>query len=669
MYQEIDQGSGQSVLAKAREVLSRRQRVRASVRAARRRLESLQHADGHWCAELEGDTILESEYVLCLFFLGLATDEKVRKAAGYVRSAQLAGGGWSNYPGGPADVSVSIKAYLLLKLAGDDPATPHMTAARDRILALGGLDACNSFTKLYLSIFGQYEWSRAPAVVPEMILLPRWFFCNIYAMSSWSRAIVVPLSMIWAHKPHCPLPAHADVSELRLPRGRRAAAGGGLKARLWGAFFRTVETALTLFETLRFRPMRRRAMHRAEAWTLAHLERSDGLGAIFPPIVNTLIALSCQGYSPDHPVMRRQLSELEKLEIEEPDTLRLQPCKSPVWDTALALEALLESGTRSDAPESRAAARWLLDHEVSLPGDCQVIHPEIPVGGWYFEYANEHYPDCDDTAKVLSNLSRVRFAEADDDAKRREAVARGRAWLEAMQNADGGWAAFDKGCDREILTYIPFADHNAMIDPSTADVTSRAVEALLALGADPASPALARAARFLRAEQEADGSWYGRWGCNYVYGTWLAAQSLSRLGDPADGERLERAAGWIRGVQNADGGWGELPASYDDPAAKGIGPSTASQTAWALMALFAAGDFESDAAHRGVDYLLATQLPHGGWHDDPWTGTGFPKVFYLRYHLYATYFPLQALAAWTRHRHSEKPGGFDVGRRFRGSSP
>ncbi|MEM7354179.1 MAG: squalene--hopene cyclase [Acidobacteriota bacterium] len=657
MYQQIGRTLTEapaSRLVEKDRLGARRERLESALQAVRRYLLAQQHPDGHWCAELEGDTILESEYILCLYFLGLAEETKVSKAANYLRRAQLPAGGWPNYPGGPADVSVSVKAYLVLKLAGDDPQAPHMVTARDSIHALGGLDAINSFTKLYLSIFGQYEWSRCPAVIPEMILLPRWFYFNIYAMSSWSRAIVVPLSMIWAHKPVCELPPRADLSELRLANAPPAPAEtGDLKDRLWGAFFRTVDRGLRLGEALRLRPWRRRSMRRAEAWTLERLERSDGLGAIFPPIVNTLIALRCQGYALDHPVMRGQLHELEKLEIEEGDTLRIQPCKSPVWDTAITLDALLKSGSSTEEPEILAAARWLLEHEAREPGDCSILHPEIPVGGWYFEYANEFYPDCDDTAEVLFGLAQVRFPDPAEDVRRLEAIDRGRQWLLAMQNDDGGWGAFDKGCDRQILSYIPFADHNAMIDPSTSDVTSRSLEALVGVGSSVTSREVRRAAAFLSAEQEEDGTWYGRWGCNYLYGTWLAVQALRRAEVAFDDERLTRAARWLRSCQNEDGGWGELPGSYDDPSTKGQGPSTASQTAWALMGLFAIGDYESLSVRRGIDYLLETQQPEGHWHDEPWTGTGFPKVFYLRYHLYATYFPLQALSAYEKHWHPE----------------
>ncbi len=392
---------------------------------------------------------------------------------------------------------------------------------------------------------------------------------------------------------------------------------------------------------------RRRALAQAEAWILERLDGSDGLGAIFPPIVTTIFALRCLGYDPDHPAVRAQLAELEKLEIEEDGALRLQPCFSAVWDTALAVHGLSDSavdGGHPDMPGAlQRARRWLLEREIRRTGDWSVKAPGVAPGGWCFEYRNAFYPDCDDTAEVLAALASLPGGAGEPAARR------GVVWLLGMQNDDGGWGAFDRGCDKEILTHVPFADHNALLDPSTADVTGRAVDALRRLGMAADAPPLARAADFLRRQQEADGSWYGRWGCNYVYGTWLALRALARCGDVADiaGEpRCRRAADWLLAHQNPDGGWGELPLSYDDPAQKGIGPSTAAQTAWALLGLFGAGVVDHPAVERGVERLLRTQRDDGSWRDEPWTATGFPRVFYLRYHLYAVYFPLMALAEY-----------------------
>ncbi len=617
-------------------------RTAEAVLEARRRLLALQRPDGHWCGELEGDTILESEYVLARYFLSRTVDAKSRKAAETLRRHQLPGGGWPIYPGGPPEVSASAKAYFVLKLVGDDPDSEPMRRARETVRALGGLDACNSFTKIYLAVFGQFPWDKCPSVPPELVLVPRTIPVNIYAMSSWSRAILVPLSLISARKPHCPVPASAAIPELAVGDRRRG------ETTAWDAVFRAVDTGVKGAEALPFGMLRETAIARAERWILERLEGSDGIGAIFPPIVNTILGLHAIGYPLDHPVIAGQVRELEKLEIEDRDTLRVQPCFSPVWDTAYAITALLDSGLAPDAPEIVRAARWMLDRRGGPRGDWALTNPGAPSGGFYFEYANPFYPDCDTTAQVVTALHRVRMPEGEDALRCRTAIFEAHAWHVSMQNRDGGWAAFDRGCDFELLTRVPFADHNARIDPSTADLTARALESLAELGYGPDHPAVAAGVRYLRGQQEADGSWFGRWGCNYLYGTFLALQALARLGVPADDPAMKRGAAWIASCQNADGGWGETPASYDDPALKGKGASTASQTAWAILGLLAAGERDSDAVRRGVDHLLETREPGGAWREDAWTGTGFPRVFYLKYHLYAVYFPLMALGAYAR---------------------
>ncbi|HLX08700.1 MAG TPA: terpene cyclase/mutase family protein [Thermoanaerobaculia bacterium] len=741
----------------------RSRRAARAVDDARGWLLAAQASDGHWCGELEGDTILETEYVLLLHFLGRLGDPRVVKAARYVRRQQGPHGGWAIYPGGPPEVSASVKAYFVLKLAGDAADAPHMQRARRTILELGGIEACNSFTKIYLAICGQYDWWRCPAVPPEMVLLPRWVYFNLYEMSAWSRGIVVPLSIVWAMRPVRPVAAEHRIDELHAatsaarpallapqapqapqghqghqghqgtqgtqgtprgkdqpgasihpapgphrpgepaappPRARRLPAVLGGASRFWRACFLMLDRSLKAGERLRLTPFRRLALARAEAWILARLEDSDGLGAIFPPIVNTIFALCCLGYDPDHPVVRGQIQELERLEIEDSpgesrDALRLQPCFSAVWDTALAMHALSDSGIEPEHAAIQEARRWLVEREIRRTGDWSVKAPGVAPSGWCFEYRNASYPDCDDTAEVLTALSAL---DGPSGGRDDPAVRRGVAWLLGMQNDDGGWGAFDRGCDKEILTHVPFADHNALLDPSTADVTGRVVDCLLRLGMAPDAPELARAAAFLRRQQEADGSWYGRWGCNYIYGTWLALTALARRGGSqaaptatgasahattatgmtgtaggiAGEPWCRRAADWLLSCQNPDGGWGESPRSYDDPTQKGIGTSTAAQTAWALLGLFAAGALDAPGAagdigatgtagdlavERGVDYLLASQLADGSWHDEPWTATGFPRVFYLRYHLYAVYFPLMALSAYRRVLATRQPRG------------
>ena len=621
--------------------------VTDAIAGARDYLFALQREDGHWCGELEGDTILESEYILTLHFLGRAGD-RTRKAARYLKEKQLAEGGWSIYPGGPAEVSASVKAYFALKLEGEHPDSPDLARARRAILSLGGIEACNSFTKIYLAIFGQFDWSRCPAVPPELVLLPDRFPLSIYRMSSWSRAIVVPLSIIWAKKPSFSVPPEAAISELsgQLRAPAREPRSG--RERAWRILFGALDRALKLVEGSPWKPLRRRALRRAAEWTEARLPDSDGLGAIFPPIVNTIFAFRALGLPADDPRVASQVDELEKLAIEEDGTLRIQPCFSAVWDTALGVHALLESGVPESDERVLRAADWLIDREVRVAGDWARNVPATPPGGWFFEYRNAFYPDTDDTAEVLAALARVRFPDPAKDHRRAGAISRGLRWQLAMQNSDGGWGAFDRGCDHDVLTFVPFADHNAMIDPSCEDITGRTLDALGRLGVPATDASVKRAVGFLRARRDADGTWYGRWGCNYLYGTWLALRGLRRAGEPLSSPAFTDAAGWVRGCQNADGGWGELPRSYDEPDRKGIGPSTPSQTAWALLALFCAGDTDTSAVLRGIEYLVGAQRPDGAWEDPFWTGTGFPKVFYLKYHLYATFFPLWALATYDR---------------------
>jgi squalene-hopene/tetraprenyl-beta-curcumene cyclase len=625
--------------------------VRHAVENARRRLLRLQKKDGHWVGELQGDTILESEWILLMAFLGREQDERCRKAANYLLTQQLPEGGWTHYPDGPMELSGSVKAYFALKLTGHDPEAPYMRKARAAIRERGGAAACNSFTKFYLALLGQFPYANCASVPPEVVLLPRWFYFNLYAMSSWTRTIVVPLSIFSACKPVRRLPPEKGIAELflRPPQTRLWPAEPSPRRLSWANFFLGIDWLYKRVEPF-LGPVRRLALKRAAAWMRQHLEDSDGLGAIFPPMIYTAVALRCLGVRDDDPEMGWALKQLDDLMIEEGDTIRLQPCFSPVWDTAMTLAALADSDDGLDPAAGERGVRWLLEREIRRPGDWSIANPNLEPGGWCFEYRNDFYPDIDDTAMVLIGLAKNMRDDTAAVGLRWLTPAVGRAlrWLLGMQNRDGGWAAFDRNIDHEILTKVPFADHNAMLDPSCPDITARILEALGHFGYGVSHPQVQKAIAYLRAAQEKAGCWFGRWGVNYVYGTWQVLLGLKQIGFDMGDPMVRRAVDWLRQVQQPGGAWGESCRSYDDPSQAGRGAPTASQTAWALMGLIAAGEADSAAVRAGVEYLLATQQPDGDWREDSFTGTGFPKVFYLKYHLYSLYFPLMALARYER---------------------
>ncbi len=612
---------------------------------------SIQNSDGHWAGELEGDTILSSEYILCHYFLGWEERDRdeLTKCLNFMRRQQEDEGGYALYPGGPADVSASVKAYFALKLFGDDPDAPHMAKLRRKIQRLGGLLACNTFTKIQLALFGQVDWKECPAVPPELILFPRWFPFNIYEMSSWSRTIVIPLSLIWATKPLCPVPEGKDIQELRVsledaPEYRTLEVEG--TSRTWQLVFQSIDKAAKLAESLtgrlRRRPLRALAIRKALDWMSARFENSDGLGAILPPIINSLIAFKALAFSEDDPRFQMARRALKGLRVpgQLDDEIRIQPCHSPVWDTAIAVNALALAGGEDVKSSLEAAVRWLLDREVRSPGDWAERVRDVEPAGWYFEYKNEYYPDVDDTIMVMMALERVDAPEA------RPAIERAMRWVRAMQSKDGGWAAFDRDNNRWILANVPFADHNAMLDPPTADITARTLEMMGLFGIRKDDPQAAHAIQFLKDTQEPEGSWYGRWGVNYIYGTWQVLRGLAEIGEDMSQPYIVRAADWLESVQNEDGGFGETIASYEDRSLMGRGPSTPSQTAWAMMGLIAAGRARGTSLRRAVEYLVTSQRADGTWEEELWTGTGFPKVFYLRYYLYSLYFPIMALAMW-----------------------
>jgi len=627
--------------------------VREAIQRAQEALLSLQDDEGgFWSVELRADTTLESDYMMLLYFLDRADPVKVQKLARYILSQQLPDGGWPIYRNGPSQLSVTVKAYWALKLAHYPVDHEALVRARGRIRELGGIHRVNSYTKAYLALFGLYDWRGVPTIPPEIMLFPKWFYFNLYEVSYWTRAIVIPLSIVWAIRPLKVLPARARLDELFPSPQRFVPVGWNMgPGRLfsWQKFFLIWDAALKWLEGKGPHFIRSWSLRLAERWMLERLEGSDGLGAIFPGIVNSVLAMKALGYPDTDPRLRKQLEELERLEIDRGDHIEMQPCFSPVWDTSISMIALAESGLRRDHPALIQATQWLLSKEVRREGDWKVKNPRGPRGGWAFEFNNEWYPDVDDTAMVMLALRHV-YLEDDLSQKREKACLRGLHWLLSMQCRGGGWAAFDKDNSKWIFTKIPFADHNAMIDPPTSDVTARVLEFLGYIGYDKGYPCVQRAVEFLKNQQEGDGSWYGRWGVNYLYGTWQALRGLAAIGEDADQTYVQKAIQWLRQSQHPDGGWGETCSTYVAPEQKGSGPSTPSQTAWALMGLMSFGQVYDPQVEKGVQYLLSTQKPNGNWEETEFTGTGFPKVFYLEYTLYRNYFPLMVLGMHQRLR-------------------
>ena len=625
------------------------------MRAASDCLLARQSPGGWWVGELEADTSLESDYILLQLWLypprvgtwRPPTEGRIARAARYIFSRQLSAGGWNIYPGGRANVSASVKAYLALRLAGYGADDERLVRAKQRILQLGGVEATNSYTKIYLSFFGLYDRAKTPTIPPELFLLPDKAKFSVYDMSSWTRAIIAPLAILGALGASRPVPAGIDLDELSKDAQR---AQGDLFDP--GNLFLLADRALKVWERVGVRRARRKAVRATSRWMIERLEDSDGLGAIFPAMMNCIMALTELGYGLDDPLLRLQIEKFDELIIEEGDddsgTMRLQPCLSPVWDTALAATAVgaaFPNPSEEVGGALRRAADWLLTKEVRRPGDWAVRNRAGEPGGWYFEFANEFYPDTDDTAQVLLALS---HAKATNPEAQRTAVWRGVKWLLSMQSKDGGWGAFDVDNNNRLFNHVPFADHNAMLDPTCPDLTGRVLDALCTVGPGAAHPAVRRGVEFLKRTQEDDGSWFGRWGVNYIYGTCFALRGLVAAGEDPREAYIIRAGEWLRSIQNADGGWGESCAGYDDPRQKTEGESTASQTAWALLGLLASGDNRSGSVESGVRYLMETQCPDGSWSEWNYTGTGFPGVFYLKYDLYRQYFPLLALAEYAK---------------------
>jgi squalene-hopene/tetraprenyl-beta-curcumene cyclase len=644
-----------------------------TIARAQANLLRLQREDGHWCGELIVDSTLCSDYVAYLHWTakspaGRPVDPVLQeKCVAHIRRRQLPDGGWNIYEDGPSEINATVKAYFALKLAGHAPTQPYMQEARAAVLRLGGIPRMNTYSKLYLALLGQFPWDYLPTVPPEMILFPRWFFFNVHELSSWSRAMLMPLAILNHHRPtraiaadqalHELYPVGTEHSDLR-PRW--------LKPRVsWPNFFLACDRMLKKLRHLRWKPFRALALRRCEAWVVERMgEGSDGLAAIFPAMLNSLIALQTLGYSDDHPLLAKALRDFEGLFVDDPQDFRIQPCLSPVWDTAITSIAL--AATRETLPTNAGAldtsltkaVKWLESKEIRKRGDWAMKNPRLEATGWAFEYNNDYYPDTDDTMMVLMALHVCeRSVQPSPDpavgvTDRAALKHRALDWLLSFQCRDGGWAAFDKDVTQRWLQDVPFADHNAILDPSCADLTGRVLELLGAIGHPRDDIRIHRALTFLRKTQESDGSWIGRWGVNYLYGTWQVLRGLAAIGIDMRQDWLVRARDWLESCQNEDGGWGETGASYDDPKLKGQGPSTASQTAWALMGLLAAlqpGEHPArKSIRRGVEWLMARQSKDGSWPESETTGTGFPKVFYLKYDMYRNNWPLLALADFRR---------------------
>jgi squalene-hopene/tetraprenyl-beta-curcumene cyclase len=622
--------------------------VQSCLNRAAQALLKRQALDGHWRFDLEADATIPSEYILLQHYLGRSNKEREEKIVRYLRRMQNRNGSWSLYHGGPGDISATVKAYFALKLMGQSPDAPFMVRARHWVLANGGAEKVNVFTRITLAIFGQLPWRTVPAMPVEIMFLPRWWFFNLSRVSYWSRCVIVPLLILFAKRPVVHVDLHLGVAELFhcQPMKLRNLDSFSIKSPLKSCFI-LLDRLLKVVEPMIPHAIRGRAIKRAENWMRDHTKGKGGLGAISPAMANAAMALRELGAPEDDPDFTRTVQAIEDLVLDGEEETYVQPCVSPIWDTCLSLSALTEAGAQSDHPAVQQAVEWLFDHQIFVTGDWTDRAPGLEPGGWAFQYENDKYPDVDDTGMVLMALLR---AGAHDKQHKRKRINQAVNWLLGMQNPDGSWGAFDIGNNSEYLNKIPFADHGALVDPGTADLTARCIELLAMLGYDQSFPPVQRALEFLREDQEEDGSWYGRWGVNYIYGTWSVLAALGAIGEDVAKPYVRKAVQWLQDHQNEDGGWGESCNTYDDPGLTGRGISTASQTAWALLGLLAVGAAGTPHVQRGVDYLVRTQNAAGEWDEEEYTGTGFAKVFYLRYHGYARYFPVWALATYARAR-------------------
>jgi squalene-hopene/tetraprenyl-beta-curcumene cyclase len=612
-----------------------------AITRARHALLSFQHPDGHYRFDLEADCTIPAEYILMMHYMGEIDDELSAKIAVYLRNRQCSDGGWDLYCGGDFDLSCSVKAYYALKLAGDSPDAPHMAKAREAILAHGGAARSNVFTRITLALFKQIPWRGVPFIPVEIMLLPRWFPFHLNKVSYWSRTVMVPLFILCSLKAEAKNPRQVHIRELFTTPPEDEKNYLPIRSRL-NRIFLFMDMLGRRLEPHIPPSTRRRAIRKAESWFVERLNGTDGLGGIFPAMVNALEALTLLGYPPDHPYQIQAKKALEKLLVVGEESAYCQPCLSPMWDTCLAASALLEATGGEPTDDIVQALDWLKERQLSdEPGDWREKRPHLKGGGWAFEYANPHYPDLDDSALIAWVMHLTRLE------RYRETVRRGADWICGMQSANGGFASFDVDNTHYYLNEIPFADHGALLDPPTSDLTARCVMLLAQLDKEGYREAISLGLDFLRREQEADGSWFGRWGTNYIYGTWSVLVTLEAAGEDPSQPYIRRAVKWLKEIQRPDGGWGEACSSYCDPTLAGRGcGSTSFQTAWAMLGLMAVGEADTPEVRRGAEFLLRTQEENGHWKDEVFTAPGFPRVFYLKYHGYDKYFPLWALARY-----------------------
>ena len=611
----------------------------------------LQGSDGHWVFELEADATIPAEYILLEHFLDRIDAPLQARIGNYLRRIQGAHGGWPLYHDGRMDLSASVKAYFALKAVGDDMNAPHMRRAREAILAMGGAERANVFARFQLALFGQIPWHGTPVMPVELMLLPRWFFFNIWNMSYWSRVVVAPLLVLAAYQPKARNPHGVTMRELFVtPPEQIRNWTPGRSRSMWGSVFKGVDRVLRVVDPFTPGPLRRRALARAQEFVEERLNGEDGLGAIYPAMANVVMMYDVLGVPSDDPRAATAWRAVRNLLVDHGDESYCQPCVSPIWDTGLAGHAMMESAASIQHASGKdkhlpAAVAWLRDRQVlDVKGDWAVRRPDLAPGGWAFQYRNDYYPDVDDTAVVGMLLHRQALESGDPASE--EAVERARVWVVGMQSSNGGWGAFDVDNNHEILNHIPFADHGALLDSPTADVAARCISFLAQVGHAADRPVIERGMAYLRREQEPDGSWFGRWGTNYIYGTWSVLCAFNAAGVDPEDPAIRRAVDWLLSVQRDDGGWGEDCATFEGATPGQYKESLPSQTGWALLGLMAAGERDHEATARGIAYLTRTQDETGEWQETPYNAVGFPRVFYLRYRGYRMFFPLMALARY-----------------------